>query len=216
MVALAVVAAAFVGNGTAKPSPTHVNARDQLPAQASDRANPPSKTLDVLPPPPVIPSPLPAIPEVVSLFTFGQSNVQQQAAAAINSATTTVKTRIANAPRVSIITMTATQTSLERTRFAPSGRAGDLEVTTWRFNDRYGRKIGTGTLACRWANEFRRLCWGEARLPRGKLALLGTSTTRVRGEFAVVGGTGVYLFQQGLLTFTATGHNKFAVRVLLA
>lgn len=211
---IAVLAVGMVANGAANPKPGHANAKLQLPAQASDHATPPSKTLQVGPID--LPPPLPPIPEVVSLFTLGQTSSQQQAIAAINTATTTVKQAIASSTHISIITMTGTRTSLEITRIPPAGRAGDLEVSAWRFTDRFGRKIGTGTLICRWVSLARRLCFGEVRLPRGRLAVTGSSQTRVVGEFAVVGGTGVYLFQQGILTFSALGRGKYAIRVLLA
>jgi hypothetical protein len=212
---IAVLAVGMVANGAADPKPGHTSAKLMLPSQASDHAQPPSKVLEVGPV--QLPPPLPPIPEVISLFTMGQSANEKQATKAIDAATVTVNRAIREARRVSIITMTGTRISLERTRLPPVGRRGDLEIATWRLNDRLGRRIGSGSLSCRWATTVRRLCFGEVRLPRGKLAITGSSQTRVTGQFAVVGGTGVYLFQQGVLTFSALSRNgKYAIRVLLA
>lgn len=79
-----------------------------------------------------------------------------------------------------------------------------------------GRKIGNGNVLCRWANATRQLCWGEIRLPLGKLVIIGSSQTRILGEYAVIGGTGVYTFKQGLFAFRQLSVNKYAIRVLLA
>lgn len=208
MVALAACVAA---ESSAKPAPAHENARVQLPEQASDNAQPPSKEL-ALPP---LPEPSPLIPPVILTFTAGQPASQSEAVRAINSATQTTRIAVRSSSTVSVITMTATRLGLRKTALSPRGRAGDLESTRWRFNDRYGRRIGTGNLLCRWATFSRRLCWGEARLPRGRLVMLGSSQTRSLGEFSVVGGTGVYLGKQGVLTFSILSRNKWAVRVLL-
>lgn len=196
-------------------TPPPWSAKAQLPEQASSKASPPSKTLEVVVPP----LPPPSIPAIVALFSSGQTSTsesQARAEAAIDSATTTIRTKLASASTVSLITMTGTRSSLRTTKLRPLGRAGDLEISRWRFNDRYGRRIGEGNLLCRWATEFRRLCWGEARLPRGRLVMLGSSQTSVLGEFAVIGGTGVYLFKQGLLSFRQLSRSKYALRVLLA
>jgi len=115
-----------------------------------------------------------------------------------------------------VITITATRLVKRVTPFPPVGRAGDLEILKFRFNDRHGVRIGFGNLLCRWASIARRLCWGEARLPRGSLVALGSSQSRVAGEFAIIGGTGVYSFKQGFMTFSPLSLNKFAVRILLA
>lgn len=211
-IGVVVVMALFVANSSAKPSPARANAKFQLPDQASDKANPPSKTAVVpLPPPPPI-----VIPPVVAAFTGGQQSSSAAAAAAVDEATVTIRTRLANSATISIITMTATRLSRRITPLPPVGRAGNMEILKFRFNDRHGTRIGTGNLVCRWASLARRLCWGEARLPRGKLVALGSSQTRVAGEFAVIGGTGVYAFKQGFMTFSPLNRNKFAVRILLA
>lgn len=214
LIMVAALGAGIVASGIAKPAPGHTNARDQLPAQASETASPPSKELAL--PPVQVPPPLPPIPEVITTFTLGQNSNEKQAIAAADAATTTVRAAVASSTKVSIITITGTRTGIERTRLPPAGRRGDLEVGTWRLNDRFGRKIGTGTLICRWVGISRRLCWGELRLPRGRLAVTGSSQTRFVGQFAVVGGTGVYLFQQGVLSFSALSTRKYAIRILLA
>lgn len=211
------VALAVVGTAGAKQSPAWTNARAQLPDTASDRANPPSKlalTPVVVVPP--VPPPPPIIPPILAAFTGGQTGASKEAIAAADAATVTVNAKIANAASVMVITMTAKRGPIRTANLPPRGRGGDLETTIWNFNDRYGHRIGKGNLLCRWAALTRRLCWGEIRLPRGKLIILGSSQTRTLGSFAVVGGTGFYLFKQGVLTFSALGTSKYAVRVVLA
>ena len=201
---------------TTGATPPPWSAKAQLPEQASDRAHPPSKALEVVVPPIAPPA---IVPAIVALFSSGQTSStasQTQAEAAIASATTTIRTKLSSASVISVITMTGQRGRLQKTKLRPLGRGGDLESSRWRFFDRYGRKIGEGNLLCRWATEFRRLCWGEARLPRGRLVLLGSSQTRVLGEYAVIGGTGVYLFKQGLLSFRQLSTSKYAIKVLLA
>jgi hypothetical protein len=215
MILLVAMTAALIADGSAKPSPSHVNARYQLPDQASDKAQPPSKPAEIAPPAPVVPLPAPIVPSILVSFTAGQTS-SASAEAAIASATQTVRAKVSASPTISVITMTATRLSRQVTRFRPVGRAGDMEILKFRFADRFGRRIGIGNLLCRWANIGRRLCWGDARLPRGTLITIGSSQTRVIGEFAVIGGTGVYLFKQGMLTFSAIGSSKYAVRVVLA
>lgn len=207
----------FAPSTGATPPPW--SAKFQLPAQASDRANPPSKPTEIVPPLPPPPLPPPPVPVILASFTSGQTTTtaaQAQAVAAIQSATITVKTRLANSTSISVITMTATVMHRRTTPSPPLGRSGDLDNVRWRFNDRFGRTIGTGTTLCRWTTFTRRLCWGEMRLPRGKLVALGSSQTRALGEFAVIGGTGVYLFKQGMMTFSQLSVRKYAIRVLLA
>ena len=219
---IAVTAAALALMFCLAPSigaaPAPQSAKSQLPDQASDRAkeNRAERLLAIVPP---LPPPPVSVPAILASFTSGQTSEsaeQTAAAAAVVAATTTVRARLAAATTVSVITMTAKRGPLLRTPMPPLGRRGDLESTRWIFHDRFGRRIGDGNLLCRWATATRRLCWGEGRLPRGKFVMLGSSQTRTLGEFAVVGGTGVYLFKQGLLTFRQLSTAKYAVRVLLA
>lgn len=195
-------------------TPPPWSAKAQLPEQASEHAQPPSKLAEIVPTVPIQPPPV--LPAIIAAFTSGQSSSSVAAQAAIESSTTVVRTKLSSSSTVSIITMTGNRLSRFVTRLRPLGRSGDLEESRWTFNDRFGRRIGSGNLLCRWATSFRRLCWGEARLPRGRLVMLGSSQTTILGEFAVVGGTGVYLFKQGLLTFKQLGAKKYAIRILLA
>ena len=199
-------------------APAPQSAKSQLPDQASDRAKEirAEHSLAIVP---TLPPPPPSIPAILASFTSGQSaetSQQAAAAAAVAAATTTVRARLAASTTVSVITMTANRGPLRTTAMPPLGRRGDLETTRWVFHDRFGRRIGDGNLLCRWATPTRRLCWGEGRLPRGKFVMMGSSQTRTLGEFAVIGGTGVYLFKQGLLVFRQLSTAKYAVRVLLA
>jgi hypothetical protein len=210
------VALVACGYAWAAPSPS---ASKSLPEQASERAQPQAKTTAVVPPTPITLPPPPNIPEIVASFTTGQTTqtaAQTAAAAAVAQATTSATVRLRDAVSVSIITMTGTQRATRVTRLRPLGRAGDLEIVRWTFADRFGRRIGEGNTLCRWASVARRLCWGEIRLPRGRLVMLGSSQTRALGEFAVIGGTGVYTFKQGLMAFRQLSLRKYAVRVLLA
>lgn len=211
------VAALFAADTSAKPSPTHVDHRDTLPVQASPNAQPPSKPLELVPP--VLPPPPPILPPAITslIGTGSTSSASTQAAeSAIQDATVSIRTRVAQSTSISVITITATRLVRRVTQLPPVGRAGNLEILKFRFNDRHGVRIGFGNLLCRWASIVRRLCWGEARLPRGSLVALGSSQSRVAGEFAIIGGTGVYSFKQGFMTFSPLSVNKFAVRILLA
>ena len=217
MVMVAAVMALFAAESSAKPSPAHENAKVNLPDQASDQAhtNRAAKQLDIVPP--VLPPAPPILPPAVVALLSGSSTASTQAAqAAISDATISIRTRVAQSTSISVITITATRLVKRVTPFPPVGRAGDLEILKFRFNDRHGVRIGFGNLLCRWASIARRLCWGEARLPRGSLVALGSSQSRVAGEFAIIGGTGVYSFKQGFMTFSPLSLNKFAVRILLA
>ena len=215
-IALALYACLAAG---AAPPPW--SAKHQLPEQASARATPASKTEALVPPvvvPPIVVPPL-VPPVIVTIVGGGQSTstpAQAEAEAAVQAATKTAQVKLAQSITVSVITMTGTQRATRVTRFRPAGRAGDLEIARWSFADRFGRRIGDGNTMCRWVTVARRLCWGEIRLPRGALVLLGSSQTRNLGEFAVIGGTGVYTFKQGLLLFRQLSLTKYAIRVLLA
>ena len=224
LLVVALLAVGLVTEGVADPKPGHMNAKITLPEQANARAQANRAGKVDLAPIPVavpVPPPPPVIPPIVAQILNGNQasgNESQtgKAVDAIATATQTVRTRLAAATSISVITMTGTRTFRQVTRLRPAGRAGDLEILRFRLTDRFGRKIGTGSMLCRWALVTRRLCWGEAILPRGKLIALGSSQTRVLGEFAVVGGTGVYLFKQGMMTWRALSFNKFAIRVVLA
>ncbi len=206
----AVVALVVCASAWAAPPPWA--AKTQLPASASESATPPSKLAEVIPPVP----PPPIIPEILASFTSGSSSSSVAAQAAVADATSSIAVRLQSSAIVSVIQMTGTIRSLRATMLRPVGRAGDLEIGRWSFADRLGRRIGDGNMLCRWATVARRLCWGEIRLPKGRLVMLGSSQTRGLGEFAVIGGTGVYTFKQGLLLFRQLSIRKYNIRVLLA
>lgn len=205
---LALVASAAA---IAAPSPK------ALPDQASEQAHE-NRTEHQLAIVPELPVPPPQVPEILATFTTGQQPTAQQAAAAVAvaDATVTVRAKLASTLVVSVIAITATQVSSRSVPARPAGRSGDLETTRWSFADKFGRRIGDGNTLCRWATVARRLCWGEARLPRGRLVMLGSSQTRNLGEYAVIGGTGVYTFKQGVMVFRQLSLRKYALRVLLA
>lgn len=224
-IAITTFTVALIACFSAWATPPPHSAKAQLPEQASPRAKPPSKTMLIIPPPPippppVIPPPPPTIlPPILVSFTSGQTSPtasQEEAQAAVEAATETVRAKLANSSNISIITITGKRLSLRTTKLPPTGRAGDLEIIRWGFADRRGHKIGNGNALCRWANATRQLCWGEIRLPLGKLVIIGSSQTRILGEYAVIGGTGVYTFKQGLIAFRQLSVNKYAIRVLLA
>ena len=97
----------------------------------------------------------------------------------------------------------------------PPGRAGNFERLRWSLRNRYGKTIGSGVFNCRWHMRQERLCSGELRLPLGKLTVMGSSSTRTLGTWAVTGGTGRYARAGGELRFTAIGFTKLAVTIVI-
>lgn len=112
-----------------------------------------------------------------------------------------------------VINVTASRThSIYRT-VPPRGRQSDGVEQAWRITDRQGRTLGRMLLRCRWIVRDARLCDGELALPRGKISFGGSSPTTFQGEYAVNGGTGVYLGVGGVLRFTAIGQSKNALLI---
>ena len=116
----------------------------------------------------------------------------------------------ANAATSGSIQVTVVPTRWGAPRF-PLGRSGDVERLYWSVRDRFGRTIGFGLFNCRWVLHSERLCYGEIVLPLGKIAVQGSSATRERGLFSVVGGTGRYVGASGELAFRAIGFRKLVV-----
>jgi hypothetical protein len=108
------------------------------------------------------------------------------------------------------IQVTVVPTRMELPR-RPAGRTGDTERVVWSVRDRYGRTIGVGLFSCRWVLRTDRLCTGEIQMPLGKIAILGSSSTRELGVYSVVGGTGRYVGASGELAFRAIGIRKLVV-----
>ena len=131
-------------------------------------------------------------------------------------ATVTSLAKVASSPTVSNITIIGNRRKLQRVPLPPKGRSGDLEAGIWQFSDRQGTQIGNGNLVCRWATVARRLCWGELRLPLGSILIMGSSQTSILGTYSVIGGTGRYVFKQGVLTYHQLSIAKFVLRILLA
>jgi hypothetical protein len=84
---------------------------------------------------------------------------------------------------------------------------GDVEIVNLRlYNPSITSKaIGRGDLVCTFVDRRIRMCDGTYQLPRGKLVVSGTMTTRLLYDLAIVGGTGLYDNARGSLTVTATG-----------
>lgn len=97
----------------------------------------------------------------------------------------------------------------------PSGRAGNFERLRWSLRNRFGKTIGAGIFNCRWHMRQERLCSGEIKLPLGKLTVMGSSSTRTSGTWAVTGGTGRYAAAGGVLTYVAISFDKLAVTITL-
>lgn len=97
----------------------------------------------------------------------------------------------------------------------PLGREGNGERLRWSIRDRFGHTIGIGLFNCRWQLVQARLCSGEIKFPRGKLAMMGVSPTRSLGEWSVVGGTGLYVGAAGEMTFQATGIRRLTLIIEL-
>lgn len=91
---------------------------------------------------------------------------------------------------------------------SPPGRAGDIVTQTWRVTDRNGRSIGRWLLWCNWVQTHTRFCVGELRMPGGTIQVQGASQTRLNGELAITGGTGIYERGGGTIKFTAIGARK--------
>ena len=84
---------------------------------------------------------------------------------------------------------------------------GDVEVVRVRlYNPRLGsRPIGRGELVCTFVDRRIRVCTGTYTLPRGKLVVGGSISSRLLYDLAVVGGTGLYDNARGSVAVTATG-----------
>jgi hypothetical protein len=112
-----------------------------------------------------------------------------------------------------VINVTATREHFVYRSVQPPGRQSDGMEQAWRITDRRGRPLGRMLLRCRWVLRDARLCDGELTMPHGKIAFSGSSPTTFFGEYAVNGGTGVYLGVGGVLRFTAIGQSKNALLV---
>jgi hypothetical protein len=84
---------------------------------------------------------------------------------------------------------------------------GDVEIVRLRLYNRRitTRTIGRGDLVCTFVDTRIRLCEGAYALPRGKLVVSGTISSRLLFDLAVTGGTGLYDNARGSLTVTTTG-----------
>jgi hypothetical protein len=97
-------------------------------------------------------------------------------------------------------------------RLAPAGRAGDAYSSYWVIRDRYGQAIGDMLQSCRWVTSGLRLCVGQMTMPRGTIATIGASRTALIGQFAIVGGTGVYHGADGVLLFKAVSSRRYVLQ----
>jgi hypothetical protein len=97
-------------------------------------------------------------------------------------------------------------------RLAPAGRAGDAYSSYWVISDRFGRPVGDMLQSCRWVTEGLRLCVGQVTMPRGTIATIGASRTAIIGQFAIVGGTGVYHGADGVLLFKAVSSRRYVLQ----
>lgn len=113
------------------------------------------------------------------------------------------------------IQVTATLQSSSRRSVGRPGIRSDLVDQTWRLTDRHGTSIGRMLFGCRWVVSRSRLCVVEVTMPLGRIATQGSSLTPEFGEYAVVGGTGVYTGGGGTMMFTAIGARKLVVVITI-
>lgn len=106
------------------------------------------------------------------------------------------------------INVTATLVKAHGTDIGRPGRQSDVIEQQWRITDRHGRAVGRMLQSCRWVTRTARLCVGELAMPRGKVTFVGSSPSRLEGEYAVTGGTGAYRSAGGVMLFTAIGLRK--------
>lgn len=106
------------------------------------------------------------------------------------------------------INVTARIVKAHGRQLGPPGRVSDAIDQKWQVNDRYGRPIGQMLQQCRWITRLARLCSGELVMPLGKITYLGSSPSRLEGEYAVTGGTGAYRSAGGVMLFRAIGLRK--------
>lgn len=106
------------------------------------------------------------------------------------------------------LTVTVTLATSTTRSLSPPGKSGDIVTQTWRVTDRNGRAIGRWMLWCNWVQARTRFCIGELRMPGGTLQVQGASPTRLHGELAITGGTGIYERGRGAIKFTAIGARK--------
>jgi hypothetical protein len=85
---------------------------------------------------------------------------------------------------------------------------GDVEVLRLRLLQRTGRVLGRGELVCTFSDSRRsRVCRGTYALPRGKLVVGGSISSRLFYDLAVLGGTGLYDNARGTMTVTRMSRN---------
>lgn len=117
--------------------------------------------------------------------------------------------------RTAPINVTATLTFGHTRALGPIGRVGNFQQQIWRINDRYGRPIGRWLVTCRWMSGQERFCHTDMILPRGQIIASGSSPTQFEGEYAVIGGTGLYQGGGGVMEFTAIGLSKSVLLVVI-
>lgn len=75
----------------------------------------------------------------------------------------------------------------------------DMVITLKTLRDRHGHKVGTGSTVCIFLGNGSSQCVGTFSLPKGKIAVAGTRTSRDFFVFAITGGTGAYNGWSGTL-----------------
>lgn len=113
------------------------------------------------------------------------------------------------------INVTATLTSAVARELGRPGRRSNATEQAWRITNRYGKTVGRMLLGCRWIVPRARMCVAELQMPLGKIVAAGSSPTPFEGEYAVVGGTGVYRGGGGSMLFIATGLHKQVLLVTI-